>query len=235
MNSLEEFFFNGEHRLIHKWKHYFEIYERHFNHFKNADRKINLLEIGISHGGSLQLWDNYFNKNVSIYAVDINPECKKFESDNVKIFIGSQEDRNFLDTLKKSIPPIDILIDDGGHSMKQQVATFEVLFEHVTENGIYVCEDLHTSYWKSFGGGYKKKRSFIEYCKGLVDLLHAWHTKDVAANFFTHSAHSIHFYDSMVVIEKRKMSAPYDVKSGFSSIEDVYAGQLVSGQKAAKE
>jgi len=76
MNELENFFFNQHHRLIHKWNHYFEIYERHLKHLK--DTKINLLEIGISHGGSLQMWDHYFNGNAMIYAVDINPDAIRY-------------------------------------------------------------------------------------------------------------------------------------------------------------
>ena len=174
------------------------------------------------------MWNYYFKNNVNIYAVDVNPECKKFESDNVKVFIGSQEDASFLKFLKDTIPPVEVLIDDGGHTMRQQISTFEILFEHLQENGIYICEDLHTSYWKYYGGGYKKKRSFIEYCKKLIDSLHAWHSKDIKVNFFTETIHSLHFYDSMIVIEKRKMSAPYDIKRGTSSIEDEYANQLVS-------
>jgi 23S rRNA U2552 (ribose-2'-O)-methylase RlmE/FtsJ len=233
MNELEHFFFNENHRMIHKWRHYFEVYDRHFNHLKKSGKTINLLEIGISHGGSLQMWDYYFKGNVNIYAIDINPECKQFESGNVQVFIGSQEDKLFLQTLKNQIPPIDILIDDGGHTMKQQVNTFEIMFDHLQENGIYTCEDLHTSYWKFYGGGYKKKRSFIEYCKNLVDSLHAWHSKDIKINAFTETIHSVHFYDSMVVIEKRKMSAPFDVKRGNSSIEDKYADQLLSGNRDA--
>src|ERR1700712_4238567 len=103
MNELEHFFSNEKHRLIHKWNHYFEIYDRHLQHLKG--QKINILEIGISHGGSLEMWNYYFKGNVNIYAIDINPECKKFETENVKIFIGSQEDAGFLKSVKNSIPP----------------------------------------------------------------------------------------------------------------------------------
>ena len=63
----------------------------------------------------------------------------------------------FLKKLYAALPPLDILIDDGGHTMNQQITTFEVLFDKVKEDGIYLCEDLHTSYFKYFGGGYKKK------------------------------------------------------------------------------
>ncbi len=225
MNELEHFFLNKQHRLIHKWNHYFEIYDRHLQHLKN--QKINILEIGISHGGSLEMWNYYFKGDANIYAIDINPECKKFEGENVKIFIGSQEDVTFLKNIKNIIPQIDVLIDDGGHTMKQQIITFNYLFDHVTENGIYICEDLHTSYWKHFGGGYRNKRSFIEFAKHFIDKLHAWHSKDVAIDDITKNTHSLHFYDSVLVIEKRQMHKPFDVKSGTPSIKDQLADNLM--------
>ena len=225
MNDLEDFFLNKKHRLIHKWNHYFEIYDRHLQNLKN--QKVNILEIGISHGGSLEMWNYYFKGNANIYAIDINPECKKFETENVKIFIGSQEDVAFLKNIKNIIPQVDVLIDDGGHTMKQQIISFNNLFDHVTENGMYICEDLHTSYWKNYGGGYKKKRSFIEYSKNFIDKLNAWHSKDVTIDNITKSAYSLHFYDSVLVMEKRKMIKPFDVKSGTPSINDQLADKLI--------
>lgn len=123
------------------------------------------------------MWRKYFGEHANIIAVDINPETKKFEEPNTKIYIGSQEDKDFLNQLKKLVPKVDILLDDGGHTMKQQITTFESLFDHIKENGLYVCEDLHTSYWDYFGGGYKKKTSFIEHSKNFIDYLHAWHVR----------------------------------------------------------
>jgi len=163
------------------------------------------------------MWDHYFKGNAMIYAVDINPECKKFESGNVKVFIGSQEDKDFLQHLKSSTPPVDVLIDDGGHTMKQQITTFETLFDHVNDNGIYICEDTHTSYWKHFGGGYKKKRSFIEYSKNFIDYINAWHTENKRTLYvtdFTRSVYGLHFYTGMVLIEKKKMKEPVDIRKG---------------------
>jgi Methyltransferase domain len=218
MNDLEKFFFEKDHKLIHKWKHYFEVYDRHFSRFRN--RKINILEIGISHGGSLEMWNDYFHGNATIYAVDINPECKKFENDYTRVLIGSQEDKKFLQKLNMELPSLDILIDDGGHSMKQQIMTFEQLYDKVKEDGVYLIEDLHTSFLKFYGGGYKKSRTFIEYSKNFIDKLHAWHTKKIPVDNFVKSTHSLHFYDSILVLEKRKMSAPSDIKSGLPAIVD---------------
>jgi cephalosporin hydroxylase len=172
-----------------------------------------VVEIGIFKGGSLQMWKKYFGSRAKIIGIDIDPRCKAFEEDQIEIMIGSQEDRNFLREVAKNLTKIDILIDDGGHTMNQQITTFEELFPLVAENGIYLCEDLHTSYWEDiYNGGYRKPNTFIEYSKNFIDYLNAWHfnelNKHKSAQNFKHSAHSLHYYDSMLVIEKRKIFPP---------------------------
>ena len=160
-------------RLLYKWHHYFDIYHRHFAKFRN--KKITVVEVGVFHGGSLQMWKEYFGKNARIIGVDIDPRCKDFKEDQIEIYIGSQEDRKFLRKLRNEVGPIDVMIDDGGHTMKQQITTFEEMFPAVVDSGVYLTEDLHTSYWRRFGGGYKKAGTFIEYTKNLIDQLHHWH------------------------------------------------------------
>jgi 23S rRNA U2552 (ribose-2'-O)-methylase RlmE/FtsJ len=220
MNDLEKYFRENKGNLIHKWMHYFEVYDRYFSRFRN--REVTILEIGIYQGGSLQMWKDYFGPAAMIYGVDINPRCKELEEERVRIFIGSQEDREFLRSLKKAVPRIDILIDDGGHTMKQQITTFEELYDHVDDQGVYLCEDLHTSYLKGWGGGYQKKDTFIEYSKNFIDYINAWHseTKNLTVSDFTRSTHSLHYHDSVLVIEKRPMGKPYDMKTGFPRIPD---------------
>ena len=175
MESLRDLFYNHTGKRVHKWDHYFEIYERYLEKYKGQD--IAILEIGIAHGGSLQLWKKYFGENVKIYAIDVNPECKKLEEENIQIFIGSQSDEAFLASVIKSLPPLDVIIDDGGHTMIQQIVSFEV-FNYLKDDGVYICEDTHTSYWYEYGGGLRKKGTFIEYSKNIVDNINAWHVKD---------------------------------------------------------
>lgn len=209
MNDLEKYFHNNTKNLIHKWDHYFEIYDRHFSCFREKD--VILLEIGVSHGGSLRMWKDYFGGKAKIFGVDIDPRCKKFEEEQIKIFIGSQKDDDFLEKLKKEIPKVDILIDDGGHTMNQQIVTFEKMFEHIREDGVYLCEDLHTSYRKDYGGGCKKEGTFIEYSKNFIDYINAWHSREkdkLNISDFTRTVDSLHFYDSILVIEKRKRKEP---------------------------
>jgi hypothetical protein len=218
MKSLRDIFNEHSGNLIHKLDHYFEIYERYFEKYR--DRELVILEIGISHGGSFQIWKKYFGSKVKIYAVDINPDCKKLEEENVTIFIGSQEDKNFLSNLIKQIPAPDLIIDDGGHTMKQQIVTFEALYQHLKEDGVYVCEDTCTSYWYEYGGGLHRKDSFIEYSKKLIDYLYAWHSesKKFLVNDITRTTNAIHFYDSMVIFEKLRRKAPEHVFKGEKTI-----------------
>lgn len=220
ISDLELYFRNNNERLIHKWNHYFDIYEHHFSRFR--DKEIILLEIGVSQGGSLQMWKNYFGDRAKIYGIDIDPRCKGLEEKNIKIFIGSQSDRKFLRNVKNSIPQIDILIDDGGHTMRQQIVSYEELFEHIKEDGVYLCEDLHTSYWLNWGGGYKRRNTFIEYSKRFIDYLNAYHSTQntLKVNSFTKSVDSIHYYDSVIVIEKRKKKPPFHEKTGTASFDN---------------
>ena len=217
ISGLEKYFRNNNNRLIHKWNHYFDIYERHFNRFRN--KEIVILEIGVSQGGSLQMWKDYFGDKAKIFGIDIDPRCKKLEEENIKIFIGSQSDREFLRKIKETIPMVDILIDDGGHYMDQQIVSYEELFSHIKNNGVYLCEDLHTSYWPKWGGGHRKSDTFIEYSKNFIDYLHAFHSKQssLKVNSFTQSVDSIHYYDSIIVIEKRNREKPLSLKSGEKS------------------
>jgi len=173
------------------------------------------------------MWKHYFGDGARICGVDKNPKCKTVEEQGVEVFIGDQEDRRFLRELIASLGSIQILIDDGGHKMRQQMTTFEEMYPSVSMPGVYLIEDLHTSYWKRWGGGVRKRRSFVEYSKRLIDNLNAWHIyrrktgwrfgRRISVNDFTRSTYSMTYYDSVLVIEKRKIDKPTVRKTGFKS------------------
>lgn len=204
-NPLLEIIESPLDHTIHKWLHYLPLYHRHFEKYKlkaNTENKIHILEIGVQNGGSLEMWNRYFGQdNCVIYGLDIDPRCKLLEQDNINIFIGDQGNSEFLQKLKEQIPQVDILIDDGGHTMVQQITTFEVLYEHVKLGGIYLCEDTHTSYDPYYGGGLDNPKSFMEYSKNIIDYLNT-HYNGLAGNYFAKTCLGIHFYDSMVFFEK---------------------------------
>ena len=208
-NPLEEYFFNNDKRLIHKWLHYFDIYHKFFQPFRG--KKITVVEFGVSHGGSLQMWKEYFGENAMIYGIDIDPRCKAMEEDRVKVLIGDQADRKFLKSVRKQVGQIDILIEDGGHRMDQQIATFEELYPAIKEGGVFLIEDLHTSYWPEYGGGYKRPGTFTEYSKNLIDQINAWHSiygSGLRVDEYTKSIKGIHVYDSIIVFEKGAVKKP---------------------------
>lgn len=201
-NPLEKYFRNNKTRGIIKWVHYFEIYHRYFSKYRG--KGVTILEFGVADGGSLQMWKHYFGKKAKIIGVDIDSRCKDIIENQIEIHIGDQGNRSFLKNLIKNTGEIDIVIDDGGHFMKQQIITFQEMFPAIKKRGIYVTEDLHTSYWKDFGGGYKKNGTFIEFTKDLIDQIQAWHSRDarLKINGITRTLKSIHVYDSMVIFEK---------------------------------
>ncbi len=208
MNKLEDYFWNYDNKLtIHKWHHYFKIYDRHFSKFIGKDPTI--LEIGVSQGGSLEMWNHYFNGQCTIYGVDNRSHCLKVPEQlgakNIHVALGDQGSRKFWREYLKNKPRFDIVIDDDGHTMRQQIITYEELYDHVADNGVYLCEDLHTSYWKEFGGGLNDPATFVEYSKNFIDMLNFHHIRDDVDDRykkFRQSTESIHYYDSIVVLEK---------------------------------
>jgi 23S rRNA U2552 (ribose-2'-O)-methylase RlmE/FtsJ len=221
MNELRNYFEQNEGRLINKFDHYFDVYERYFSKFRN--KKITIVEIGVYQGGSLQMWRKYFGKEATIWGIDIDPRCKSLEDENTHILIGSQEDPLFLRSIIDKIGMIDILIDDGGHTQDQQIISFKELYQQVNpDGGIYLCEDVHTSYINVYGGGHKRNNTFIEYSKSLIDQLNAHYTEQssIQVNEFTKTTNTIHFYDSIVVFERKIMATPSSKMTGKWSFEN---------------
>jgi hypothetical protein len=225
MKSLREIFEAHDDRLLHKLNHYIEIYDRYFSPFRG--KEIVFVEIGVAHGGSLQMWREYFGEKAKLIGIDINPECKKFEETNTEIIIGSQEDPKFLETLKNNLPDIDIFIDDGGHTMTQQILTFKYLYDKVRLGGYYLCEDLHTSYWYEYGGGLRNKKSFIEFSKNFIDNMYGWYMskrlKPTMLNNLTRTIYALHYYDSILVIEKKQINEPQNIMKGKEQLSYHYA------------
>jgi hypothetical protein len=100
--------------------------------------------------------------------------------------------------------------------MEQQIATFEELYPTVKQEGVYLVEDLHTSYWARYGGGLRGPTTFVEYAKNLYDQLNAWHSEepDFMVDDFTRTTRSMHLYDSVIVFEKGPVGRPRVLKTG---------------------
>lgn len=193
-------------------------YAKHYQcHFESLRReKINILEIGIGGyenpmdgGQSLRMWKAYF-PNSNIFGIDIYDKTYHDEK-RIKTFKGSQVDEDFLIRMAAEIGKIDIIIDDGSHYNNHVITTFKTLFKFLSPNGIYVVEDLQTSYWDKIGdvswdgsSDLMASHTSMNFFKSLVDGLNYEEfpfDEYTPTNFDKHII-SMHFYHNLVFIYK---------------------------------
>lgn len=165
-----EFLTNDDKRAT-KFAHYFHAYERHFSAFRG--RPVVLLEIGVRFGGSLQLWKRYLGPLAQVVGIDIDPECRQHEDEQIQVLIGDQKDPNILQSILDSVGVPDIVLDDGSHVMSDIKGTFDFLYPLMRPGGVYFIEDVGTAYLPGYGGGYLSAGSFIETSKQVVDAMNA--------------------------------------------------------------
>jgi hypothetical protein len=209
-------------RLVHKWEQYFPAYERHFARFRN--QAVNVIEIGVGEGGSLQLWRRFFGPYARIIGIDTNPEAAGYAEHLVAVRIGDQGDPAFLDSVLAEFGPVQIIIDDGSHVMADVHRTFAHLYHHAAfdPNGVYAVEDLHTAYWPEFGGGFRREGSFIETAKGHIDQLHAQHARGAfPPTAFTAATLSMHVYDSLIIYERGRRVPNLSLMADASGVRGV--------------
>lgn len=129
-----------------------DIYERFLGGWRHDP--IRIFEIGVASGGSLRLWNAYYDK-ASIFAIDIE-DSKQYENARTKTLVADQSDRVALAKAMAAFGgEFDFILDDGGHRMEQQQISFGFLFKYVRAGGYYIIEDMHTSLTNKYvGGGY---------------------------------------------------------------------------------
>lgn len=189
---------------------YTQHYEEHFRKFKY--KKIKLLEIGVggyanplNGGHSLRMWKRYFPFG-KIFSLDIHDKTA-IEEKRIKIFKGSQIDDFFLDRITDEIGDLDIIIDDGSHINEHVIKTFKILFPKLKVGGIYVIEDIQTSYWPEYGGNsfdLNNPNTIMNFFKGLTDSLNnkEFIKPNYIQNYYDKKIISIHFYHNLIFIYK---------------------------------
>lgn len=221
--ELAQLFLGHDGRLAHKWMHYFEPYQQHFGRYRGGFvgedghlRPLRVLEVGVSHGGSLQLWRKYFGQQAVIFGIDIDKRCAAVDDSDLEVRVGSQTDRGFLASVVDEMGGVDIIIDDGSHVGEATAVAFSVLFPLLSEGGIYVVEDLHSAYLALYG---PRRKNFIEFSKDIIDGMHAWYylSPPKKATFAKTQVSAMHVYDSMVFLEKRRRDQPVNVQIGTQS------------------
>jgi limonene-1,2-epoxide hydrolase len=207
--------------LVDKWHNYFDVYDRYFAPLRmpTRTRPIRFLEIGVQSGGSIKLWQHYFGKNNLHYTgIDINKNCLQFAEPGVDIVIGDQSSPEFWAEFARAHGDFDVILDDGGHSMQQQIVTFKEAWPLLRFGGVFMTEDLHTSYWRDYGGGLGNADSFVSFTKTIVDDLNAWHWRGAQPSGLSvrnmNEIRAMSFYESMVVFEKSHVRKPQNGRWG---------------------
>ena len=211
-------------RYITKYTNFFNIYDRYLGPMR--DRPIRMIEIGVQHGGSLQMWKSYLHPDSVVVGIDIYAACKQYEEDGIRIFVGDQSDTDFLATVVAEIGPVDFILDDASHIPRHQIASFEYLFRHgLKHGGVYMVEDCFTSYWRRFGGGLRKRGTFIEYSKNIVDDLNYWHLENPPAQrgWQTDIIEAVDFHCAVVSFRKNSMERPARIDIGDVKLLDLEA------------
>jgi len=203
-----------------KWESYMPVYEKLFSPFREA--RINVLEIGVQNGGSLEILSEYFAHAANIVGCDINPHCGelKYTDPRISVVTGDVNSPDVISSVTKKLQPIHILIDDGSHSSSDVLNAFLNYFPLIAPGGIYLIEDTHCLYWENAGGGILRSTTAQRLFKLLTDVLNYEHwQKDMSLDawlnsFFLKSGvpafisegwlDSIEFRNSMIAIHKSK-------------------------------
>ena len=197
---------------------YFEVYDQLFERFKGK-KNLTLVEIGVLNGGSLVMWRELFGADARIIGVDASPTAEAMREHGFEIYIGDQGCETFWRDFFTKVGPVDILIDDGGHTNKHQITTVKSALGHIENGGLLIVEDIGTSYLPQYGN--PSTYSFMNYCKWIIDKLQA-RSSLVAGqeNSFSEAVFSVTFYKSMVCfhIDRRLCRASEIVEIGTTEI-----------------
>ena len=215
--EIERFFWENTDRAIDKWVHYLPLYERYFAPFRH--RPVRVLEIGVQNGGSARMWRDWFGPEAILFGVDIDPACAQLDGESARVRIGSQDDATFLRSVVAEMGGLDVVIDDGSHVMSHIHSSFRTLFPLLSEGGVYLVEDLHTAYWADYEGGYRRRSSFLETVKIMIDDMHCWyHGSGQMERASADMLGGLHVHDSLVVIDKAAMHPPRRAMTGTTQL-----------------
>lgn len=225
-------------KISDKWTRYLAEYDSLFSEIQ--DKPIRLLEIGIQNGGGLEIWANFFENGQKFIGCDINPDCSalRFDDSRIALVIGDATTNATQNEILLQSPELDVVIEDGSHHSGDVIRAFLKYFPNIVDGGIFVAEDLHTSYWQEYEGGLFDPYSSITFFKRLVDIINSEHwgvvrnTADVLKGFeerykvdvdveMLEHIHSITFVNSLCIIRKCQ---PSQNKIGSRFIAGALAG-----------
>lgn len=188
--------------------HYEESYPIYLEKFK--DKKTSILEIGLMHSASLRLWLDLF-PNMYIYGLDKG--ARDEQSERYSILRCDQSRISALKRCKEKIKhTVSIIVDDGSHIPEHQLLTFNEYFPILEVGGVYIIEDVETSYWTKgacygyhtrYGKGHEK--SIIEIFKEAIDGVNYEFSKSSDGRVkHQKEIESICFHKNCIIITKRE-------------------------------
>ena len=194
-----------------KWgvHRYTPHYEHHFTAVR--DRATLVLELGIGGyarekqgGASLKMW-KWFFPGAQIVGVDI--ENKSFvDQPRITSYLGSQTDLALMEHIVSQHGAPTIVIDDGSHRPQDVVDSFAILFPMLADDGLYVIEDMQTSYWPQWGGSLDPDdpSTSMAMVRRLLDGLNHEERLDPGYEPTYTDQHvvAVHCYHNLVVIAK---------------------------------
>ncbi len=173
-------------------------------------KRIKLLEIGILSGASLLAWRAFFPRG-TIIGCDIERK-DHFSIGRIITCLADQSSDSDLATLCARFGPFDVMIDDGSHQNSHQIFTFYTMFDSLTDQGIYIIEDVQTSFWPGPYGGFPiDSPAFAQTCVGEFLELSKYlnHNEffstqdlDVKRLSFAKRIKSITFEHNLIIVKK---------------------------------
>ena len=181
-----------------KYDTYFDVYEKLLKAYRG--REIVLVEVGVFQGGSLFMWREFFGPKARIIGIDLNPDAREWEKHGFEICTGDQSSSAFWTSFYEKVGRVDVVIDDGGHTNKQQIITSHHAIQNINDGGLLIIEDVHTNYFREFGN--PSKYSFVSFAHRIVDGVNS-RSCSLRRSYAQYSdrVFSVSFFESMVAIE----------------------------------
>jgi hypothetical protein len=222
-----------------KWGSHFytPVYHQLFAHLR--DKPVRLLEIGIGGyqfarlgGASLAMWADYFPHG-QILGIDVFAKTLDLDP-RVTVRQGSQDDAAFLTRMSAEHGPFDIVIDDGSHVPAHVTASFNILFPLLADGGLYVIEDVQSTFLPQFGGSALDGGGTMQLARVILEHLHHAEIQLVQpgrrVGDLARSIRSFRAWHNIFVVEKGDNTEPSNFDLRLDNVHAARALRTIKGE-----